>query len=148
VTITYEAVLVYGGKLFGLGGPAVSTVDFYLGNVVAVASIWALFMIVYRYLPATRTPWVIASVAATFSSLIHEALKQGFSWYATEVADYTSTWGNLATVAILLFWIYYEALGFILGGEIAQVYTNTKVLTVQSSGTTETPRPAPPEVRT
>ena len=46
-----------------------------------------------------------------------------FSWYATEVANYGSTFGNLATVAVLFFWIYYESLVFILGGEVAQVYT-------------------------
>lgn len=148
VTITFEAALAYGSELFGLGGPVVGTLEFFLGNVVAVTSIWALFLIVYRYLPATRTPWPTALVAATFSSLIHEALKQGFSWYATEVADYTSTWGNLATVAILLFWIYYEALVFIMGGEVAHVYTNTKALTVLTSGPAETPLPELPDAHT
>ena len=29
--------------------------------------------------------------------------------------------GNLATATLVLLWIYYEALVFILGGEIAQV---------------------------
>ena len=132
ITLTTEAALVYGGQLLGAGAPVISTVDFFLGNLVAVASIWTLFLVVYRYLPARRTPWSVAFVAATFTALVHEMLKQGFSWYATEVADYTSTWDNLATVAILLFWIYYEAVVFILGGEIAQIYTTMRARPMRS----------------
>ena len=64
-----------------------------------------------------------AAIAATFTAVSHESLKFGFSWYATEVANYGSTLGNLATVGVLFFWIYYESLVFILGGEVAQVYT-------------------------
>ncbi len=132
VTVTFEAAVTYGGQVFGLGGTAVSAAEFFLGTAVAFASIWTLFLVVYRYLPARRIPWRAAVVAATFSSTLHEVLKQGFSWYATGVADYSSTWGNLATVAILFFWIYYESLVFILGGEIAQVYTMRKAVRLQS----------------
>jgi membrane protein len=134
VTITFEAAVRYGGAVFGLGGRVVGTAEFFLGTVIAFASIWMLFFVVYRYLPARRIPWRAAVVAATFSSTLHEVLKQGFTWYATGVADYSSTWGNLATVAILFFWIYYESLVFILGGEIAQVYTMRKAVRMQSLG--------------
>ena len=71
----------------------------------------------YRYLPARRIPWNTSFVAATFSAVLHETLKWGSSWYFTEAADFTTTFGNLATVAVLIFWIYYEATVFILGGE-------------------------------
>ena len=45
----------------------------------------------------------------------------------TEIADYGSAFGNLATVAVLFFWIYYGSVVFILGGEVVQVYTQRKV---------------------
>ena len=70
-----------------------------------------------------RSPASSAVVAATFASFAHELLKLGFSTYVTEVANYTSTLGNLATAALLLLWIYYGALVFIVGGEVAHVYT-------------------------
>lgn len=134
VTVTMEAAVRYGSEVFGLGGTTVGTAEYVMGSLVAFASIWTLFLVVYRYLPARHIPWRAAVVAATFSSTGHEVLKEGFSWYATGVADYSSTWGNLATVAILFFWIYYESLVFILGGEIAQVYTMRKAVRMQSLG--------------
>jgi membrane protein len=71
-------------------------------------------------------PWRTAIIAATFTAVGHELLKMAFSWYATDVADYGTAFGNLATVAVLFFWIYYGALVFILGGEFAQVSTMRK----------------------
>jgi membrane protein len=130
VTVAIEAALDLGVG-FGLTRRAVGWVDRSIGFGVALASIWTLFLVVYRYLPARRIPWRTSLVAASFSAVAHETLKYGFSWYATEVANYTSTWGNLATVAVLFFWIYYEAVVFILGGEVAQVYTMRKARNVQ-----------------
>ena len=58
-------------------------------------------------------------------------LLTGFSWYATEVANYGTAFGNVATLAVLIFWIYYGSVVFILGGEVAQVYTMRKASRVQ-----------------
>ena len=126
VTVAFEATMDYGIGLIGVDGSAFSIIERLLGHGLALGSIWALFLIAYRYLPARRIPWRTAWVAATFSALVHEALKWGFSWYVTEIADYGSAFGNLATVAVLFFWIYYGSIVFILGGEVAQVYTMRK----------------------
>jgi membrane protein len=135
VTVALETAVRYGVDFLGLGGFALSWAEWAFAQTVAVLAIWTLFLIMYRYLPARRIPWRTAIVASTFASACHEVLKQGFGWYATSVADYSSTWGNLATVAILFFWIYYEALVFILGGEVGQVYTMRKASKVQSGMT-------------
>jgi membrane protein len=131
VTIVLEAAVRLGVDFLGLGRPMVGWAEWVVGQCIALASIWTLFFTTYRYLPARRVPWRTAWVAATFSALLHEILKHAFSWYATEIATYTTTWGNLATVAVLVFWIYYGSLVFILGGEVAQVYTMRKARAVQ-----------------
>ncbi|HIF23392.1 MAG TPA: YihY/virulence factor BrkB family protein [Gemmatimonadetes bacterium] len=126
VTVLSETTMAYGGGLIGADDATLSFAQRVLGHTLALGSIWTLFLISYRYLPARRIPWRTAWIAATFSALLHEGLKSGFSWYATEIADYGSALGNLATVAVLFFWIYYGSIVFILGGEVAQVYTMRK----------------------
>ena len=126
VTVAFEATIDYGIGLIGVDGSAFSIIERLLGHGLALGSIWTLFLIAYRYLPARRIPWRTAWVAATFSALVHEALKWGFSWYVTEIADYGSAFGNLATVVVLFFWNYYGSIVFIFGGEVAQVYTMRK----------------------
>lgn len=123
VTVVFEGVMDYGVAVLGVQGGSLSIVERLMGHTLALASIWTLFLVGYRYLPARRIPWQTTWIAATFSALVHEGLKWAFSWYATEVANYGSTFGNLATAAVLFFWIYYGSIVFILGGEVAQVYT-------------------------
>lgn len=126
ITVVLSAIMSYSVGFLGLEGVTLTLAQRAFGLVIAFASIWVLFLIIYRYLPAGQIGWRTASIAATFTALAHEVLKSGFSWYATEVADYGSAFGNLATAAVLFFWIYYESLVFILGGEFAQVSTMRK----------------------
>jgi uncharacterized BrkB/YihY/UPF0761 family membrane protein len=67
-------------------------------------------------------------------------LKLAFSFYATEVANYSTMYGNLITLAVFYFWIYYEAQVFILGGEFAQVWTMRRALRVKTRGALFDPR--------
>ena len=123
VTLLFEAV---GVGMIGLEGRTLSLVERTFGHLLALGSLWALFLAAYRYLPARHISWRTACVAATFSSLLHEAMKWAFSWYATDLAYYGSMLGNLTTGVVLFFWIYYGSIVFVLGGEVAQVYTTVR----------------------
>lgn len=126
VSIMITATFDYSEAFFGVGGPNFGLAERLLGYAISFASIWALLFLLYRFMPSRPISLRAAVIAATFTAIAHESLKAGFSWYATEVANYGSTLGNIATVAVFFFWIYYESLVFILGGEIAQVSTMRK----------------------
>ncbi len=134
-TVALETAMDRGVEMVGLQGPAVGLANRLLGHGVALVSIMALFLLAYRYLPARRIPWRTAWIAAWFAAVCHEVLKSAFSWYVTEVANYGSAFGNMATLVVLIFWIYYGALVFILGGEVAQVSVMRKAsrVTVRAS---------------
>lgn len=123
VTIVLRAFRDFGVSVLGLEGLSVRLTHLLFGQLLAFLSIWVLFLLIYRYLPLRRIPWRTTLVAATFTAVVFELLKLAFSWYVTSVATYTTTYGNLATAAVLFFWLYYNAIGFVLGGEVAQVYT-------------------------
>jgi membrane protein len=133
ITAAVTAARDYGIDILGLEGQAVDRLQRAVASLVAFASIWILFVGVYRFLPARSIPWRTAVVAATFSAVLHEVLKFAFGWYATDVANYGTAYGNLVTVAVLLLWIYYEALVFILAGEIAQVFAMRRVRRVRAA---------------
>ncbi len=137
ITVGFQTMMGYGVEAIGVQGMALRFAQRLVAHALALASFWLLFLFVYRYLPARRIPWRTALVAASFTAVLHEALIEGLSWYARSVADWDSLFGNLATVAVLLLWIYYEALVFILGGEVAQVYTMRKASRVQVRGSFE-----------
>lgn len=122
ITVLVEYVYGYGKGIinFDLRGTAVHYLEFLSAQLVAFAFIWAMFLMIYRYLPARRTSWRTSVIAATFTALIFEIMKQLFSLYAG-ANDYGSVYGSLAFLLVLVLWIYYTAVVFILGGEVAQV---------------------------
>jgi membrane protein len=123
ITIALEAVQTYGLEMLGLteSGEVVVLQAAY-AQLVAYGFIFLMFVLIYRYLPARRVPWRIALVAATFTAVVFELLKSVFAWYVANIADYTSPYGTLATFILLVFWIYYSAVVFVLGGVVGQVY--------------------------
>jgi membrane protein len=87
---------------------------------LAFLTIWFMFALIYRYLPYRKIHWRTAIIAATFTAVLYELLKAAFSWYFSHYATVTM-YGNLASLAILIIWIYYMAVIFVLGGEVGQV---------------------------
>ncbi len=124
LTVGLQIVAKAGFNVLGVLGAAEGQISFFQllwTRAVALFFLWMTFVLVYRYLPARRTSWRTSLTAATFTALFTEVLKEAFSWYVASVADYGSTYGNLATLMILVLWIYYTSVVFVLGGEIAQV---------------------------
>jgi membrane protein len=134
ITTQMEAARDLGLSTLGVSANATSLLQQMWSIAVAYATAWVLFLGLYRYVPTRWVPWPTAVVAATFTATCFELLKYGFSWYVTEVARYSSTYGNLITIAVRFFWIYYSAIVFILGGEIAQVWTMRKALLAARAG--------------
>jgi membrane protein len=123
ITVALEAVQTYGIELLGLTDRGeVLVFQAMFAQILAYAFIFLMFVLIYRFLPARRVPWRIALVAATFTAVTFEILKSIFAWYVANIADYTTAYGTLATAILLVFWIYYSAAVFVLGGVVGQVY--------------------------
>ena len=120
VTLLVGLLAREGASAFGIDLIRFGFLNSLLGTAVAYVSIWFMFVLIYRYLPARRISWRIALIAATFTGVLFELLKFGFSWYIQN-ANYTSAYGSIATLIVLYLWIYYGSIVFILGGEVAQV---------------------------
>ena len=131
IMVVLQSVGGWGTEFLGIPEGLFGSTERALATLLAFMSTWALFALVYWYVPAQRITWRTAWVAATVMTVSYELMKWGFGWYVTSVADFGSAYGNLATVVVLLFWIYYVSVVFVLSGEIAQVYTMRKARKVQ-----------------
>jgi membrane protein len=123
-TVAVRAFQAFGAERFGPGGFLAESAQSLAGLLLSFGSAWILFFLLYRYIPLRHIPVKTAAVGATFATVAYELMKGGFAWYATEVANYSTAYGNLAVVAVLFFWIYYSAVVFILGGHVARAFEN------------------------
>jgi membrane protein len=96
--------------------------EYWLGNTVALMFITGMFFALYKFLPSRRIRWQPALVGALFTSVLFEVAKQLFTTYIGRFNPGSLYAGTLYGIVIVVFWVYYAALIFILGGEVGQVY--------------------------
>ena len=73
----------------------------------------------YRYAPnRENAKWAWITPGSGFASIGWIVLTVGFGFYAAHLGNYGKTYGSLATVIVILTWIYLSAYVFLLGGEL------------------------------
>ncbi len=103
----------------------------WLGYVTAFAAIFLMFLLIYKFVPATNLRWRTAAIAALVAALGFELLKAALGWYLSDVADFTRFFFAFATLIVLVVSFYYAAIMFVLGGEVAKVYGFRRTMRLQ-----------------
>jgi membrane protein len=91
-------------------------------RVVASVLLATMFFALYRYLPIRRVTMKAAWLAAIYTTVMFELAKAAFNLYVRSFNPGSLYTGTVAVIVIIVFWVYYAALIFILGGEVGQVY--------------------------
>jgi membrane protein len=79
----------------------------------------AIVLILYKFVPNTKTYWRYVWPGALLAAVLFEIAKTLFVVYLERFADYESVYGSVGSVIILLFWIYISAFILILGAELS-----------------------------
>jgi membrane protein len=75
--------------------------------------------LLYRWGPRRRAArWVWVSPGAVVATVVWLLASVGFSIYTANFGSYNETYGALATVVVLMLWLYLAAFAVILGAEV------------------------------
>ena len=86
---------------------------------VLVATLLIAFGGFYRFGPDLDNPrWRLVSPGAVTALAVWLAASGGFAWYVSNFGSYNKTWGSLATVIVMLTWLWLSSLALLLGAEI------------------------------
>ena len=90
-----------------------------LGWILTLVSVMVLFSLFY-YLGPNRKErsWRWVSAGGVLGALLWVVASIGFGYYAGNFGSYSKTYGPLAGVIILIFWLYLSSLSVLVGGEL------------------------------
>ena len=100
--------------------PGGGTVVWLIGLLLPIFLIFLAFLVIYKVVPNRPVRWDEVLPGAVVAALLWTVLRFGFTWYATSVADYDSTFGPLATGITLLVFLYFASVIVLLGAEFAR----------------------------
>lgn len=106
----------------GLRQDVMGGLEYTIGRIVAFGFIAGLFFGLYKFLPYKKIRLQTALVASGFTGIMFEIAKSVFAVYARSFHPGSLYTGTVAALVITVLWVYYAAVVFILGGEVAQVY--------------------------
>jgi membrane protein len=101
-------------RAVGLGVPEAVTVPLVRYLVPALLILLAMGIVV-RFTTATPPPYRFIGIAAVVTAFAWLVTTLVFRWYATEIASYESVFGGLASVIVLMTYLYMSSNVF-LGG--------------------------------
>jgi membrane protein len=84
--------------------------------------VFILFFSLYRGLPRRRPSVRVAAVGGLAASLLFELARHLFALLIAHFDPSSLYTGTIAAVVATVFWTYYSALLFMIGGEVAQAY--------------------------
>lgn len=126
VLSAYLAVMSKSGSAIlqeiGVDATMLGSVEYAIGRVLAFSVVVAIFFSIYKYIPPRRVPWRQALVAALTTSVLFEVARNLFVLLVQRFDPASLYSGTLAALVIVVFWAYYAALIFIVGGEVGHIY--------------------------
>jgi membrane protein len=84
-----------------------------------------LFALIYRYMPARRTPWRVVFAGGTLTAILFDIGRWAIGLYLANSTQ-PSAYGAAASFAALLLWLYYTAQIFLFGAEFTACMAGTR----------------------
>ena len=95
-------------------------------RLAAFLLILAVFLLIYKLLPNTKTYWRYIWPGALTAAILFEIARTLFIFYLEHYANYQLIYGSIASVIILLVWVYYSAFIMVLGAEFTYQYSHMR----------------------
>ncbi len=97
------------------------TVTTVITHILAFILIFAVFLLIYKYIPNTRISWRDIWLSALIGGCIFEGINYIFSWYLIHFANYQLVYGSITSIIAFVVWIYFSSLILIVGIEVSAV---------------------------
>ena len=130
ILVLVTTVLIVANSVVSLPAFNITVLDYVSAHALAIAFGSILFFVVYSIAPDKPMRWDKALAASLFASVAFETAKIMFGLYLANFASISRVISHANAIAAVLFvvWVYYTALIFLLGGEVAKMYAESELM--------------------
>ncbi|MBU3188437.1 YihY/virulence factor BrkB family protein [Clostridium bowmanii] len=124
VIIGAVALVVFGQMIGGIIVSRLHVSSKFLLNwdiiryVVTLIGMVFIFASLYHFTPCRRLTWREVMPGATFSTLGWLLSSLAFAYYVNNFNNYSSVYGGIGAVIVLMLWLYITSIIILLGGEL------------------------------
>lgn len=97
--------------------------------IIAFVVIFAIITILYRVAPNVDKTFKEVIPGSLVATIIWQLISLGFSFYVSNFGNYSSTYGSLGGVIVLMLWLFLTGLALVIGGEINAIYHKDNIRT-------------------
>lgn len=115
----------------GLRDDVMGWLEYAMGRLLAFGFVVLILFSLYKFLPNRRIRWRQALVGAVSSALLLEIARNLWTSYTRSFNPGSVYTGTLYALVSIVFWVYYAALIFVIGGEVAQAHQLRRVRRMQ-----------------
>jgi membrane protein len=125
LSLVASAIILILRGIFGSPAEQLVIVDV-SGRLIAFLLILVVFLLLYKFIPNTKTYWRYIWPGALLATILFEIARTLFIFYMDNFANYQLIYGSITSIIILLVWIYYSSFIVILGAEFTFQYSRMR----------------------
>ena len=95
-------------------------------RLAAFLLIFVVFLLLYYLIPNTKTHWRYIWPGALLAAFLFEISRTLFILYLENLVNFELVYGSIASIILLLVWIYYSAFIMIMGAEFSYQYSRLR----------------------
>lgn len=97
----------------------IAHIDWFLSEGISFVIAFLLFFVIFRFTPYQKQKYTVVLTGTIVSALLWMLARIAFNFYLAEFRTFSRVYGAYAFLAASAFWIYYTALVFLIGAEVA-----------------------------
>ena len=129
ISVSSAAVVRIASDLAQYDVPVLTFLVHTVGQVLlqglSFVLVFAIFLIIYKFMPNTKTYWRYIWPGALFGAVLFELAKNLFILYL-ERSSFQNVYGTVTPMIVLLLWTFLSSLILLIGAEISSEYGRLK----------------------
>ena len=110
-------------QTFSVDPDTIGFLEFFIGRLIATSFLALMFAALYKFLPNRHVRFSSAAWGGVWGVALFELTRNVIFELVTRIVNPASLYsGTLAAIVIVVFWAYYAAVVFLIGGVVARVH--------------------------